>query len=221
MRPLLDGVVQRFTQGALRKDTTCFFEMLEEVLKVVVDSSGFEPTDFLSLEWSGPLIFEFGFDAVDLPDLQEDPGNDFWMITFGFNKLAADVREAADGDDVELWVTLDEGAVGSQAVALEVACEGGLSFFVDEVVVEAGVGSAFVPVEEDAVFGMMVGPEVALAGFTRAGIEAANGCFIGLEVVAGAKIGGDELVERLKFACKVVVPGAHEVAGEFDAVGGS
>ena len=221
MTPLLDGVVQRFTQGALRQDPACNFEMSEEFLKVVVDSPCFEPTGFLSPQWSGPLIFESGFDAVDLPDLQEDPGNDFWMITFGFDELAADVCETADGDDVELWVTLDEGAVGSQAVALEVAGEGGVAFFADEDVVEAGVGPAFVPVEEDAVFGMMVGPEVALAGFPGARIEAANGCFIRLEVVAGAELGGDELVERLKSACKVVVPGAHEVAGEFDAVGGS
>ena len=113
MRPLLDCIVQRFAQGALRQDAACVFEMPEEFLKMVVDPPGFEPTDFLSFQWSGSLIFELGFDAVDLPDLQEDPGDNFWVITFGFDELATDVCEAAYGDDVELWVTLDEGAVGA------------------------------------------------------------------------------------------------------------
>ena len=100
------------------------------------------------------------------------------------------------------------------------AGEGAFPLFVDEDVVETGVGPAFMPVEEDAVLGMMVGPEVTLAGLPGAGLKATNRCFISLEVVAGAELDGDEVVERLKPSCKVVMPGAHDVASEDDAVGG-
>ena len=104
---------------------------------------------------------------------------------------------------------------------MEVAIEGVGGAFCDEDAIKAGVGSALVPVKKWAVFGMVVGPEVALLGFTSAGLKVADGCFIDLEIVAGTKLKGEEMVEGLKSPCEVVVPGAHEVAGEFDAVGGS
>jgi hypothetical protein len=74
------------------------------------------------------------------------------VVVFGFVEFAPDVCEAADGDDFKLRVALAEGAVGSQAVALEVAGERGVSVIVDEDVVEAGVGPAFAS-EFDAVAG--------------------------------------------------------------------
>ena len=132
------------------------------------------------------------FDAVDLPNLQEDPGDDFWVISFGFDELAPDVSEAAYGDDVEVRVTSDEGAVAAVAIALEVAVEGGFSFSIDEDVVETGVCPAFVPVKQDAVFGMVVGPEVALAGFPGAGFEAADRCLVSFDIRTLPELIGDE-----------------------------
>ena len=43
------------------------------------------------------------------------------MVALGFSELAPDVGQAADGGDVEVVVTLTEGLVGSQTVALKVA----------------------------------------------------------------------------------------------------
>jgi len=65
----------------------------------------------------------------------------------GVFEFAGDVGEARYGDDGLLWVPGDEGAVGAQAVALEVATERGCAFFANEDGVETGVGPAFVPVK--------------------------------------------------------------------------
>jgi len=46
-------------------------------------------------------------------------------------------------------MTIDEGAVGAQAVALQVPAEGSTAFLIDEDAVEAGVGAAFVPLGSD------------------------------------------------------------------------
>jgi hypothetical protein len=85
---------------------------------------------------------------------------------------------------------------------------------------EAGVGTAVVPVEDPAVFIMVIDPEVARRGFARAGLQTSHRGFVDLDVVATADAHGDPLVERQKPVGQVVVPGAHEVAGELDAVGG-
>lgn len=104
---------------------------------------------------------------------------------------------------------------------MEITIEAILAAFFDEDVVEAGVGSALVPIKKWTVFGMMVSPKVALLCFasTSARLKVADGCFVDFEVVAGAKLGGDELVERLKSRREVIMPGTHDVAGEFDAMG--
>ena len=97
------------------------------------------------------------------------------MVVARLFEFPADVREAGHGCDVQVGVTLDEGAVGAEAVALEVAVEGLSVFPVDEDGVEAGVCAAFVPVVEDAVFGVVTDPEVAGGGFAVAGFEATDG----------------------------------------------
>ena len=163
---------------------------------MLVNPVTFEPADFLTFQWSGSASFEPGFDAVDFSNLQKDPGGDFWMIPSRFSELAPDVGEAADGDDLKVMVTFSKGAVGAQAVALEIAIEGVLVVFCDEDVVEAGVGPTLVPVEERAVFGMVVGPEVAFLCLTGAGLKVVDGCFVSLEVVTGAKLGGDQFIMR-------------------------
>ena len=197
-----------------------YMKVGKEFGEVVVGSTGFEPTGFLSLKWSGSLGSKFGFDLVNPADEQEDPGDDSRVIFGGLTELSPDVDEAADGDDVEVFVSINKGAVGSQAVALEVAVEGGFAIFANEDVVEAGVGPAFMPVEKRAVLGVMVDPELSFLDLTIAGDLAGDGCFVDFEVVAPAKFPGNELVEREESTSKVVVPVAHVVAGEIDAVGG-
>jgi len=88
-------------------------EMLEELLKMTVDPASFKPADFLSLQWSSTLIFESGFNAVDLSYLQEDPGGDFWVVSFGFDELTPDVSKTADGGDFKVIVALSKGAVSA------------------------------------------------------------------------------------------------------------
>ena len=126
--------------------------------------------------------------------------------------------EAADGDDVEIGVAFAEGAVSPQAITLEVAIEGGVSVVVDEDVVEAGIGPAFVPVEKRTVFWMMIDPEVSGGGFPFAWFKAVDWGFIGLQVRTLSEFDCDELVERQEAVGKVVVPVAHVVAGELDPV---
>ena len=138
----------------------------------------------------------------------------------GFPEFPPDVGEATDGDDVEFEMTLDEGAVGSQAVALEVSVEGGFAVFADEDLIEASVGSAFVPVEERAVLGVLPDPEVAGGRFGFAEFEARDGCLINANVVAHADALGDEIVERQEPIGEVVVPVAHDVAFQINAVAG-
>lgn len=76
----------------------------------------------------------------------------------------------------------------------------------DEDVFEAVVSPAVVPVEEDSVLGVVVGPEVALGGFAFAGIKAADGGFVDFEVVARSHVLGDASVKGLHHFGKVVVP---------------
>lgn len=80
---------------------------------MTVDSASFEPADFLTFQRSGSLVFEPSFDAVDLSDLQEDPGSGFWMVSSGFDELTPDVSETADGDDLKMMVTFSKGAVSA------------------------------------------------------------------------------------------------------------
>ena len=160
------------------------------------------------------------FYLVNAANEQEDAGSDAWIITAGFFELPTGVREAGHRGDVQIGMALDEGAIGAQAVALHVAVEGLAALFIDEDAVEAGVGAAFVPVVEDAVFGVVIDPEVSGGGFAVAGFEAANGGLVDLEVVGLAKLCAEDFVKRMKGVGEVVVPGAHEVAGELDAVGG-
>lgn len=91
----------------------------------------------------------------------------------------------------------------------------------DEDVSKAVVRSAVVPVEEDSVLGVVVGPEVALGGFAFAGIKAADGSLIDFEVVACTHVLGNAPVKGLHHFGKVVVPCAHDVATQLDAVGGA
>ncbi len=86
--------------------------------------------------------------------------------------------------------------------------------------VEAGVGPAGMPIVEDAVLGVMVGPEVALLGFAAPGFKVVDGSLVYFEVVAQAEPLGLFFIEATKESCEVIVPGAHEVAGEDDSVGG-
>ena len=218
--PLVAGVAERFPKVALGKDVVFFMKVGEEFCEVVVSSSGFEPTGFLSLKWSGSLGSECCFDSVNPADEQEDPGDDSRVIFGGITELSPDVDEAADGDDVEMVVSINKGAVGSQAVALEVAVEGGFAIFADENVVEAGVGPTFMPVKERAVLGVMIDPELAFLDLAIAGDLTVDGCLVDFDVVAPAKFPGDEVVEREESTGKVVVPVAHVVAGEINAVGG-
>ena len=218
--PLVAGVAERFPKVALGKDLAFFVKVGEEFFKMVVGSTGFDPTGFLSLKWSGSLSSEFGFDPVNPADEQEDPGDDSRVVFGGFTEFSPDVGEAADGDDVEMFVSIYKGAVGSQAVALEVATEGGFAIFADEDVVEASVGSAFVPIKKRAVLGVVIDPELSFLDLAISGDLAVDGCLVDFDVVAAAKFPGDELVEREEASGKVVVPVAHVVAGEINAVGG-
>lgn len=218
--PLVEGVVERFPKVALGKDTAGFVQVVDDFAKVVVVATGSEPAGFLTFQGISVLLFEFALDVVDFTDLQEDPSGDFWMVHPSFVELASNMGEAADGDDVEIGVAFAEGAVSPQAITLEVAIEGGVSVVVDEDVVEAGIGPAFVPVEERAVLGVMIDPEVSGGGFAFAGFKAVDWGFVGLQVRALSEFDCDELVERQEAVGKVVVPVAHVVAGELDPVGG-
>ena len=68
---------------------------------------------------------------------------------------------------------------------------------------------------------VVIDPELAEGGFAFAGIEAADGRFVDFDVVGLAEAGGEELIEWQQAVGEVVVPGAHEVARELDAVGGA
>jgi len=102
---------------------------------------------------------------------------------------------------------------------LEITIEAILAVFLDEDAIKAGVGSALVPVKKWAVFGMVVSPEVALLGFTCARLKVADGCFVDLEIVAGTKPKGEEMIKGLESCRKVVVPRTHEVAGKLNTMG--
>ena len=223
VRPLVPGVAERFAELAFGKDSAGFFllfEMVEEFFEVIVVSAGLEPAGALPVERGGTFFLQALFDAVDFADLADDPSADSRVVLPGIPELASDMGEAADGDDGGLGLALDEGAVGSQAVALKVAAEGGVSFEVDEDFVEARIGAALMPVKERAVFGVLIDPEVAGGGFSFSGFKAGDGGFVDADVVAGAKASGDEPVGREEAFGKVVVPVAHVVAGDFDPVAG-
>jgi len=167
------------------------------------------------------LVAQGGLDSIDAADLMEDPSSDARVIIAGVEKFSPNVGEAGDGDYSQVGMAGDEGLIGAQAVALQVALERGVSLFADEDGVEAGVGAAFVPVEKDAVLEVVINPELAEGGFAFAGVQATDGGFVDFDVVGLPEAGGEKLIEGQQSLGKVVVPGAHEVAGEFDAVGGA
>ena len=128
------------------------------------------------------------------------------MIVFGGDELTANVGETTDRHEVEVRVTLDEGAVGAQSVALQVPLEARSAVFADEDVVQTGVGPAHVPVEEHAVLGVVVDPELSDDGSSRAGFEAGDRGFVHPGVVAGAALAGAGAGDRLRGAGVVRSP---------------
>lgn len=195
MLPLVEGVAEGFPKFAFGKNSTAFLEVLEEFLKVLVVAAGFFPANLLAFERGEAFCFELTLDGVNFSHLVEDPGRYSGMVFFGFEKFSPNVGKAGNGDDGKVGEAFDEGAVGSQAVALEVAAEGLFSVGCDEDSVKAGVGPAFVPVKERAVFGVMVNPEVSGGGSAFAGLKAVDGCFVHFEVRDLSETGGDALVE--------------------------
>ncbi len=133
-------------------------------------------------------------------------------------KFTPEMRPAACLDDV--FVVVSPFVVGAVAITLEDATEG-FVFFSTENGVEAGIGTALVPINSNSVFGVVIDPELAELGFTGSGNKTPDGGFIDLDVVGLTEAGGDEFMERLQAVSKVIVPGTHEVAGELDAVGGT
>ncbi len=220
MRPLAGGIDQRFAEQTAGRDAATPIQVGDEFSEMFVMPASFQPAGFLPFERAGAGVAQPCFDLIDFSDLIEDPSDDPRVIVAGSMEVPADVDEAGDGDDVQLGVARDEGLIGAQAVALKMAVEGRLSVVADEDVVEAGVGATFVKVEKHAVFGMVVGPEVSEDGFADTGLKAAHGSFVDFDVGGGAEACGDQVVERKQTVGEVVVPGAHEVARELDAVGG-
>lgn len=218
--PLVKGIGERFTKEAFGYDASSFAEMKEKFLQVIVVSTDFIQSDLKALRGGGSLFFQLSFDLIDLAHLVEDPGGDAGVVVSGITKFPPNVGQAADGDDVFGIDALDEGAVGSQAVALQVALEGVPGFGVDEDLVEAVVGPAFMPVVERSVLGVVVNPEVSQGGFALAGFQAGDGGFVHFEVVAFPEFFGEKLVEPHQALGQVVLPIAHGVAGQDDAVTG-
>ncbi len=120
---LLDGVVQRLVKTTARCEAAEADHPPRQFAEVVVGCSGFEPAGALAVEGMGVLCVHPPFDLIDHADEQEDARGDARMLVAGFLELAGDVGEAGYGDDGEFRVSVDEGAVGAQAVALEAAAE--------------------------------------------------------------------------------------------------
>ena len=76
------------------------------------------------------------------------------------------------------------------------------------------------PIEKDAMFGVVIDPEVAKGGFAGAWLKATDGGFVDLKVIGGEKTFGNELTKRQEPVGEVVVPGANEVAAQLNAVTG-
>lgn len=103
-----------------------------EFLKMLVGAPEQNSSCPFSKVWPCPAISECFFYSVNFADLKEDPGGDFCMVALGFGELPPDMGEAADGGKVQVVVPFEEGPVGAEAVALEVAAEGVLGVFTDE-----------------------------------------------------------------------------------------
>ena len=68
-------------------------------------------------------------------------------------------------------------------------------------------------------FGVVIDPKLPRRGLARSGLQISHWGFIDFEAVGLAQAGADELIERLQPVGEVVVPGAHEVAGELGCRG--
>jgi len=147
MRPLLGGVGKGLAKRAFGRDAALVAQVGDEPADTVVVPPGFQPAGALAIQRPGTLFAQPRLDLVDATDLMEDPGGDARVVIAGFVKLPPDVGEAGDGDDFQMGMAGDECLIGAQAVALQVALEGGVPFRADEDGVETGVGAAFVPVQ--------------------------------------------------------------------------
>lgn len=155
VRPLLAGVGQCFPQGTFGQDSFAVLEVGEEFFKVPVGAAEEKSPGSFSEGRTGATLSEPLFEFVDLAHLVEDPGGDSRVVVSRFPELPPNVGKAADGDDGQEGEAFNEGAVGAQAVALEVAVEGVLAFGVDEDVVQAGLFDA----EGNGLLAWKTGPE--------------------------------------------------------------
>ena len=115
-------------------------------------------------------------------------------------------------DATLFFPALDEGAVGSQAVALKVTAKGYIIFSADEDAIQAVVGAAGVPIIKNAVLRVMIGPELTKAGFSFARVKVAKWGFVYFNVIARANVSGNDVVKGLKEVGEMVVPVAHHGA---------
>jgi len=165
MRPLRVCIGHRPAEVAGGSDAAFpGLAVTDDFVKMIEKPAGFQPADSLAIKRSGALLPQSGLDVIDATDQKQDSGGEARMVVLGFGELPADVNEAGNRRDGQVRMALDEGAIGAQAVALEVAAEGRFVVFANEDGVQTGVGAAFVPVEEHTVFGVMIDPEASAPG---------------------------------------------------------
>ena len=101
------------------------------------------------------------------------------------------------------------------------AVEGGVAIFVDEDAIKAGVGPTFMPVVNGAVLLVIVSPQITGGGFTFSRIETFDRGLIDPDVVALPDAIDKDFVKWSEPLGKVIMPAAHDIAGEYDLMTGT
>lgn len=186
--PLVEGIGDGFAEFGARQDAADT-EFDDGFVKAAVNHPAFRCANCFA---QGGACFGFTkpfFDLIEKGDLMEYPGDELRGLVLSFKKFPPHVGLAAN--ELEPAAFFGSRAVYLITVALD---DGGelFNFFVAEIrkvfwifckkcIDSLGV-TPFVPVEEDTTARYVRCPEVAGLGFSGAGLEVSDRCFVKLSV---------------------------------------
>lgn len=191
LAPLVDGVAHGLAQQALRQDGTALQKPVEEFLQPSVDHRALRCTERFPQYGRGVGVTQPSFDLIEMAELSQDPCNQPRRLVARFEKLPADMRVASHEGDVRL--SASPRWIGAEAVALDHAWQ---RVVFTEQTGDAALIASGLPVVVDAAAWDVAGSQIAGAGGAAAGTEIADGCFVDLQVGAGAVLLVNFAVDR-------------------------
>ena len=176
----------------MRQVAATSFEPEQHFFKPGNDGAALTGAHGLAQTRAGAVRAQFGFDAIELLDLAQEPATEQRRSFAGFIKLPADVRPTTGQRDDDV-AAIDEGAIRRVTIALQRAGERRGN---DRS--QARGRAADLPAKKYVAFGAARRPEATLLGAPVARLQIVDRRFIHLHIAARQDAGADGLVNRLQ-----------------------